>query len=140
MGFLFLYPRLEVESWYTEDMKIFVTHSSDIDVWKDLYDPIRESDLSEKHNIKLPQEHGKEAVTKELIKSQDLIIAESSMPSTGSGIELGWADLFEVPIVNVYKKDSRSSASVGYVTDDHIEYIDTEDMIRKLTELVEKLN
>ncbi|MCA9353184.1 hypothetical protein KC901_03310 [Patescibacteria group bacterium] len=117
-------------------MKIFVTHSSDIDVKTDLYDPIRNSDFNAQHEIKLPQEFGKETITKEMIQSQDLIIAESSMPSTGSGIELGWADMYGVPIVNIYKKGSKSSSSMRYVTDVHIEYIDTEDMITKLRDYI----
>ncbi|MCA9351831.1 hypothetical protein KC866_00330 [Patescibacteria group bacterium] len=118
-------------------MKIFVTHSSDINVHEDLYQPIRESELNKKHDIKLPQEFGKETITKELIQSQDFIIAESSMPSTGSGIELGWADMYNVPILNVYKKNSKSSSSLRYVTDNHIEYIDSKDMVNKITDFID---
>ena len=43
-------------------MKIFVTHSSDINVHEDLYKPIRESHFNFEHEIKLPQETGKETI------------------------------------------------------------------------------
>ena len=117
-------------------MKIFVTHSSDFDFKNELYDPLRLSKLNTEHDIKLPQEQGKETITKDLIKEQDLIIAETSYPSTGSGIELGWADTFDVPIVSIYRKGSDSSSSVRYVTKDHIEYTNSEDLIDKLSSYI----
>lgn len=71
-------------------MKIFVAHSSMFDFINKLYIPLWGSRLNTLHDIFLPQENGHEEVTKELIKSCDLVIAEVSMPSTGAGIELGW--------------------------------------------------
>ena len=85
-------------------MKIFVTHSSDFNFRDELYNPIREAAFNSEHEIRLPQEFGKETVTKDLIKEQNLIVAETSYSSTGSGIELGWANIYNIPIINIYKK------------------------------------
>lgn len=41
-------------------------------------------------------------MTKDIIKTCDLMIAEVSLPATGLGIELGWAKAFKVPILCMY--------------------------------------
>ena len=51
-----------------------------------------------------------------------IILAEVSFPSTGQGIELGWASFFNVPIVCLYKKTSRPSTSLKRVSDIFLEY------------------
>lgn len=120
-------------------MKIFVAHASDWSFREELYEPLRKSILSSEHEIKLPQEHGKETITKEYIKSCDLIIAECSLPSTGQGIELGWASIYEVPIVCVYKKGVNISGALKYVTNYFLEYENTDEMIKKISEFINSL-
>jgi len=73
-------------------------------------------------------------MTSDIIKNQDLVIAEVSHASTGQGIELGWANLFGTPILCVNKKGSKPSNSLRFISDNFIEYSDSEDLIDKLTE------
>jgi hypothetical protein len=120
-------------------MKIFVAHSSNYDFRNELYIPIRKSSLNNAHEIILPQENGKEVITKDIIKNQDLVIAEVSYPSTGQGIELGWANIFNTPILCVHKEGSKPSNSLGFITDNFKEYSDSEDLIRKIEEFINGL-
>ena len=113
-------------------MKIFVTHATNSNFQEELYKPLRESSLNKNHEIHLPQEHGKETITKEFIKSCDLIIAECSFPSTGQGIELGWADMYQVSILCIYRKGIEPSRALHYVTHSFITYENAEDMINKV--------
>lgn len=120
-------------------MKIFVAHSSNFDFKNELYLPLRNSPLNNIHEFKLPQENVYEEITKEIIKESDLVLAEVSYPSTGQGIELGWANVFNVQIVCIYKEGSRISSSLNKLTDRFIVYKDSEDMISKLTEEFKQL-
>jgi nucleoside 2-deoxyribosyltransferase len=118
-------------------MKIFMAHSSDFDFKNELYVPLRESELNKKHIIFLPQENGKKIITKEIIKDMDIIIAEVSYPSTGQGIELGWGDIFNIPIICIYKEDKKYSSSINKLTDKFIVYKNSEDLIEKLSIFLE---
>jgi hypothetical protein len=42
--------------------------------------------------------------TKELIKSYSAVVAEMSYPSTGAGIEIGWADALNIPIIFIHNE------------------------------------
>lgn len=118
-------------------MKIFVAHPGTIDFQHELYGPLRESSLSKEHEIFLPHE-GKSQVTKELIKQSDLLIAEVSVPSTGSGVEMGWADAFNVPILALHKEGTKRSNSVSYVAKEILEYENSEDLIEKIENFIKR--
>jgi hypothetical protein len=81
-------------------MDIYIGHSSSIDFKEQLYEPLRNSGLDDEHNIVLPHEDSDEPFnSKKLLKNKcDVFVAEVSEASTGLGIELGWADLYEVPV------------------------------------------
>lgn len=113
-------------------MKIFVAHSSDFDFKNELYRPIRESKINNEHEFILPQENGEESTTKEIIKSCDLIVAEGSLPSTGLGVELGWANVFSIPIVCFHRRNKKISNSFNKLTENIIAYEDKDDLISKL--------
>lgn len=119
-------------------MKIFVPHSSNFNFKEELYLPIRNSELNKKHKFILPQEKGKEQITKDVIKSCDLVLAEVSYPSTGQGIELGWATMFNIPIICIYKKGSKYSSSLNFITDRFISYKDSQDLICQLSKVLNK--
>lgn len=126
--------RLSVSSCYTIAMKIYVTHSSGFDYQNELYRPLRESDLNNQHEIALPHEFSTDQFnSKEYMKQCDLIVAEASFPSTGQGIELGWANLYEIPIVCVHKQGAKLSSSIKGISDVFLEYGDSQEMIQKLT-------
>ena len=80
----------------------------------------------------------KETNTKEIISNCDLVIAEVSLQTTGQGIELGWANFSNVPILCVYKKGSEISSSLKFITNEFIEYENIEDMIRKIRDFINR--
>lgn len=116
-------------------MKIYLAHSTKYDYQTELYNPIKESSLSQKHEfVFFLEKISKDEVTssKEIIKSSDMLIADITYKSTGVGIELGWADTFQVPIICIYKKGSKFSKYLSILTKDFIEYTSSKDLVRKL--------
>lgn len=120
-------------------MKIFVAHSSQHKFSQKLYLPLRRSTLNKEHVIFLPQEKGKEVITKDIIQNSDLLIAEVSLPSTGMGIEIGWAGAFNIPIICLYEEGKHYSSSLNFTTNKFISYNNSEDMIKRLTSEINKL-
>lgn len=116
-------------------MKIYVTHSSSFDYQNELYEPLCKSELNNLYEITLPHEQTAEPFnSKEYMKKCNLILAEVSYPSTGQGIELGWANLYQIFIVCLYKKGIKPSGSLKIVSNNFIEYENSEEMIQKLTD------
>lgn len=114
-------------------MKIYVVHSSGFDFKNELYKPLREAELNIHYEIFLPhEENDKPLSSKEFIASCDLLIAEVTYPSTGQGIELGWADFAGVPIICIYKSGMKYSGALKTVSDEFIEYECEKDMVEKL--------
>lgn len=121
-------------------MQIYVTHASSFDYQNELYRPLRESELNKKYHIVLPHEYSsKEYDSKTFLKKCDLVLAEVSYPSTGQGIELGWADIYEVPILYFHKKGANLSGSLRVISHAFIEYENEADMLKKLAEQIELL-
>lgn len=121
-------------------MKIYVCHSSALDYKKELYQPIRQSKLNSKYEFILPHEKDDQVFnSKEIIPECDLIIAEVSYPSTGMGIELGWANKESKKILLISRKDFPISKSLITVSSDFIEYSSTIDLIEKIGLYIEKL-
>ena len=115
-------------------MKIYISHATSFDFKNELYVPLRNSDLNKEHEIILPHEQSDKLFpTKEMLKHFDLVLAEVSFPSTGVGIELGWANEKGVPIICIYKKGIKVSSSLKAVTDQFIEYDSVKDLIASLT-------
>ena len=54
-----------------------------------------------------------------------------SPPGAGQGIELGWADYATTPILCIYEKGLKISSSLKFITNNYIEYENTDDMIKK---------
>ncbi len=118
-------------------MKIYVSHSKNFDFKKELYEVLENSNLGQ--GFILPHKDSDTPFnTKELFQNKncDLIIAEVSFPATGQGIELGWADIYKIPVVCIYKKGSKISGSLKIIADKFIEYKNAEDLINKLEEFL----
>jgi nucleoside 2-deoxyribosyltransferase len=115
-------------------MKIYCGHSKGFEYKNELYKPIRNSELNKSHEIIFPHETDEFKNSKDIIKNCDMMIAEVTYSATGLGIELGWAEMLNKPVLCVYKKGSKISRSLKAVTDKFIEYANPEDMIIKLTE------
>jgi hypothetical protein len=117
-----------------EKMKIYIAHSREFDFKKELYEPIKKSPLYKKYEIILPHEKSdKPFSTKDLFQEKgNMLVADISKPSTGLGIELGWANAFGNRIICVYKKGAIFSDSIKTVTKEFIEYENPADLISKL--------
>lgn len=116
-------------------MKIYIGHSQEFNFKEELYLPIRESQLNSEHEILLPHEihqEGNDFITKDIIKTCDVMVAEVSFPATGLGIEIGWANAFERPIICIHRKGSKISSSLKVVCKNFIEYTNKKDWIEKL--------
>jgi hypothetical protein len=114
-------------------MNIYISHCGAYDYENELYQPIKESRLASSHNFFLPHEPQNldtDAVTE--LKHTDVLVAESSFPSTGQGIELAQAKAAGVPIVCFYKVGAKPSSSLRFVTNKIIEYTDMPDFFSKL--------
>jgi len=73
-----------------------------------LYRTIKESDLFGQHEFVFPHDGSLEASnSKEVIQEAELFIAEVSYPSIGLGIELGWAEMQNTPIVCIHKESEK---------------------------------
>lgn len=111
-------------------MKIYLSHASTFDYQKELYEPLRRS-VARDHQVVFP--HDDFVVNShEVITSSDVVVAEVSYPSTGEGIELGWAHAARVPIVCLFKIGGEYSSSLSFVSDTFIGYSSTQDMVTKL--------
>lgn len=120
-------------------MKIQVGHLKNFDFENELYEPIRNSSLFQKYEFLFPHEAEKTPPnSKETLKNMDLFLAEVSSPSTGLGIEIGFAYLYNVPIICIYKKGSKIAGSLKFVTSHFIEYESSEDLILKLDGLIQQ--
>ncbi len=115
-------------------MKIFVAHASAFDFEGKLYNPIRASELSRAHEFIMPEEEKYKGTwnTKEAIESCSLLIADASVPSTGAGIEMGWANASGIPVIVIHEKGSLPSTVVKYLTDTILEYENGGDLAEKL--------
>lgn len=115
-------------------MNIYISHSGAYDYENELYKPIKESELAKTHHFFLPHEpENLDTDAKAELKHTDILVAESSFPSTGQGIELAQAEAAGVPIVCFYKTGSKPSGSLRFVTSEIIEYRDLDDFFAKLT-------
>ena len=114
-------------------MNIYISHSGAYDYEHELYKPLKESELFKRHHIFLPHEpENIDIDAKVELKQTDVLVAESSLPSTGQGIELAQADAAGVPILCFFKTGSRPSSSLRFVTNKIIEYSDIQDLFTKL--------
>lgn len=118
-------------------MKIYVSHSTIFDFKDELYKPLKEANLNCEfmlpHDTSSAQYQVKELFDK---KGCDMILAEVSFPSTGQGIELGWADDHGIPIVCFYKKGSTYSKALSIICSTFFEYTDSADLLEKIKKIV----
>jgi hypothetical protein len=114
-------------------MRIYVSHSGSYDYEKELYEPLKASELARSHHFFLPHEtENISTAAKDELRQTDVLVAEVSLPSTGQGIELAQADAMAVPIICFFKAGSKPSGSLRFVANKAVEYNDMQDMLTKL--------
>ena len=120
-------------------MKIYIGHLRNFDFLEELYKPIMNSRLYEKHEFIFPHLTNERFNSKEVIEQSDLFIAEVSRPSLGLGIEIGRAEMKNKKILCIYNEKYKKPSSLKYVNVDIFAYKDKEDMVCKLEEYIELL-
>lgn len=112
-------------------MKIYLCHASSFDYHNELYQPIKTSSLWPQHQFIFPHAlHEKPSSSKDIISDCDLVIAEVSVPSTGLGIELGWAEVSGRSILCLYKKGMCVSSSLPIICKHFVEYESADEMVK----------
>lgn len=117
-------------------MTIYVVHASNFDFKSELYQPLRQSALNQTHAIILPHETEQFINSKEVIENCDLVIAEVSYPSTGMGIELGWAESLGKKVICIYKAGIKPSSSLKVVSQVFLEYTSSEHLVEQLQQSI----
>lgn len=116
-------------------MKVYLAHASNSDFQKEIYDPIRESPFFARHTFIFPHE-GEVVDSKRVISECDLILAEVSLPSTGLGIELGWANDMGKKIVCIYKLGMKPSRSLNMICQLFISYRSRGEMVSSVKKIL----
>ncbi len=81
-------------------------------------------------DVIFPHDIGEDVqLRKEAMEKTDLMIVEVSIPSTGSGIEMGWAHNAGIPIHAFHQGSSEPSPAMKFVTENINVYV-TEDHVR----------
>ena len=122
-------------------MRIYIAHSREFDFKNELYVPIRTDEGLKEHEIIFPHEISDvSSNTRDIYKDIDLIIAECSYPSTGLGIELGWAFDDNTPVYCIHKKGTKVSGSIYAITQNIFEYKDIDEMLKIIEDIIMKNN
>lgn len=117
-------------------MKLYISHASNFDYTNELYSPLKAA-FDGEHELVLPHETNTAGInTKDIIPKCDVVVAEVSYPSTGQGIELGWASTANVRIVAVYKKGTKPSSAINFLTTDIVEYDSGDELGSKIKRLL----
>ena len=111
-------------------MKVYCAHSTAFDFRNEYYRPLARLAQAGGHEFVFPHE-GRNAAqdSREVIRSCDLVLAEVSHPSTGMGIELGWASAFGKPVVALYKRDAVPSSSLSVITGEIHPYSSPDELV-----------
>jgi len=117
--------------------KIYVGHNTKFDYITELYNPLKQSKLSKEFKLIFPHENSLNYFnSKKALKTCKFMLAEVSTSTIGLGIELGWADLYDVKIICLYKKGSKISKSLEVVSSNFVEYENSKDLIEKLKKIL----
>lgn len=118
-------------------MKILVAHASNFDYLNELYQPLKKSFLTQEHTFIFPKENeNTEIETNSQIPNTDLLIAEVSYPSTGTGIEIGLVQAAHIPTIFLHKKGTTPTSSLKFIEGTIIEYIDSNDLVIKISDYI----
>jgi len=122
-------------------MRIYISHSTDhsYDFRKFLYEPLQASALMKEHTLIFPhdRDYGDEPrnMKDEIIRSA-FLLAEVSYPSTGMGIELGWASDHSKPIFCLYEYGKDYSRALLVLTKHIDHYAGAGEMVEKVEKFI----
>lgn len=110
---------------------VYVAHAKKFPFKKELYEPIRSSALNETYEFIFPHEESDAPFSsKDFFEREcDVLVVEASYSATGLGIEVGWADAYDVPIIIMYKSKHRISGSLVSMSKNIFSYTSLDEMI-----------
>mgnify|MGYP001563725179 FL=1 len=121
-------------------MKIYFGHARITDnAINELYSAVKKSQINGLHEVVLPKDRDSSFDSKEFLKSCDLMFAEVSIPSTGLGMEIGWAVLYGIKIYCVSRKGSKISNSLKFITSNFFEYSTYEELVEYIEKVVNEI-
>jgi len=117
----------------------FISHpSGGMQHTPDFFDAVKE--FEKKHpeiEINYPHEKAEEVqLTRDAISLSDLVLVEASLPSTGSGIDLGWASAAKKKIVAFHQGGAQLSPAIKFVTKEIHVYVGKEQLAKILESLI----
>ena len=116
-------------------MEMYVAHPSSTN-YSNLYEELKDSTLAENHKLVFPHDSDEFLNSKEVIRNSDLILAEVSKPSTGLGIELGWAEIFNKKVIKIHQEGSEISSSLKVIEGPEISYSELENISALIEEKI----
>ena len=118
-------------------MQVYLAHATSFDYQQELYAPLQQLSIPQ---VKLIFPHLQTAQpihSKQLIAASHLILAEVTYPSTGMGIELGWAEQLVKPIYALYREGCTYSSSLKLITTAIYSYQDVQQLCAIVREICE---
>lgn len=116
-------------------MKIYIGHNKEINYQEELYRPIMENKYYQDPNYTFffPHQLDRNSQNDRVFYEDiDIFFAEVSYPSTGLGIELGYAADSQVPIILLIKKGITPNTSSKTIATDILEYTSPKDLKEKI--------
>jgi nucleoside 2-deoxyribosyltransferase len=107
--------------------KIYLAHAKEYpNFLEQLYDPFI-ANLSDYVEIILPHKKTNEPYDSRILifgKKTDFVVAEISYPATGLGIEIGWANANNIPVIGIFKSNMKISSSAKTICNKCFKYTD----------------
>lgn len=120
-------------------MNIYVGHAKHLNYREELYPSLKK--VGEKTGVTfvLPHDLSDEPFpSKDVLPTCDLMVADVSLPALGLGIEIGWANMMEIPILFIHQSDSEFSRSIQEVSTAILSYKDGDDLQKLLTKEIKE--
>lgn len=125
--------------------QIYFTHARTAKPWdhtwtysNDLYTPIKKSELFGNYDFQLPHEHGDDYNSREAIRRSRALVADVTYPDLGVGIEIGWAQSMDKPIIIVHEEGRSPLPFVKYASSKIYSYSGREDVAAKILEALKQ--
>ncbi|AJD93485.1 hypothetical protein JMA_41680 (plasmid) [Jeotgalibacillus malaysiensis] len=110
-------------------MNIYVGHSKQMNYKEELYPVLKK--IGDEMGVRfiLPHDESLELYpSKEVLPTCDYMLADISLPALGLGIEIGWANMMDIPVFFIHKSDSELSHSVKAVSQNIRQYDSIDDL------------
>lgn len=114
---------------------VYVGHLRQSDYETEIYQPLRV--LAQELSVEFifPHAPGTAYInSKELFQNKgcDLFLAEVSYPATGLGMELAYANVYDIPVICIHQKNAKPASSIKSLNCPIVTYENTQDFTQKV--------